>query len=376
MLCTLALTLGSLHAQENLSANLGIGLGLPLTDLNDNSYQGYRPNLALTTGIGYQLGTYFRLRGDLLAGQFNGNNEELFYQASIYEGTMALEFNLAELFNKETNFKFNVVGGLCYGLLSSSSYNRETRQRVVEIPNKGEASYSLYNALVGGVNMGIPFTPNFDLNVGYGHRQVIDQPWFDATQSGDQTDVYGMITVGFTYYLSRPKEEGKIEVDEARFRNLRKRVDSLEQQATRSKEDEEKIAALVKGNQEKEMQIELLKLELDSLKSKIDRDEADIKTADYSKKPNEKEEKQVTEVRADLLGKVMYRIVIVSLPTRAMAQSFIENTELDDSEMIIAYIENIDRFRVIYKSAETKAEARKYVLEARRRYKAAWIAKF
>jgi len=377
----------NLQAQEKLSANIGLGLGVPFTDLTENNYQGNRANLAVTAGLGYQLGNYFRLRGDALAGQLNGNNDVLYYQATIYEGSLALEFNIMRMFSKETNFKLNIVGGMGYGFLSSSSYDIETRERVIEIPIRGAADYSYQAFFLGGMNVGIPFTPNFDLNLGYGHRQVLAQPWIDATQSGTETDVYGMITMGFTFKLGKPKEEGKIEVDERRFANLRMRVDSLERTAAESSDATEQIATLEKSNQEKEMEIEILKIEIDSLKvarasekiaQKGEKADITLRAVDTKKGSNKSAQKatDVTEVNSDLLGKVMYRVIVGSLPSRSLAQKFIESSNLDDSEMIIAYMENIDRFRVIYKSAESKAEARKYLLEARRKYKDAWITQF
>jgi len=49
---------------------------------------------------------------------------------------------------------------------------------------------------------------------------------------------------------------------------------------------------------------------------------------------------------------------------------------LDRDEMMIAYIERLDTYRVIYKSSDSMAAAKKHRDEARKYYSDAWIAKF
>lgn len=360
---------GAGKSQEKWSANVALGLGMPQTNLADNTYLGYKPNFAVTAGIGYQMGSFFRLRGDVLAGQLNGNDALQYYQTTIYEANLGLEFNLARVFDRKTNFKLNLYGGLGYGAMNSNLFDRQTRRRVQEIPVNNDRVFSLQSYALGGLNVGIPISPNLDLNLGYAHRFLFGQPWLDGTDS-TSSDTYGMVTLGFTFQLPKRKDPSKIEVDAARFEHLNRRVDSLNSEVEAYAEMKESVARLEMSNQEKEMQVAALRNELDSLK------QAPVPRVDGPVGRSLEGETTPAEISADLLDEVMYRVVIGSLPSRSLAQRFVERSKLDKSEMIIAYIESIKRYRIIYKSGRSKEEARKYLLEARRQYKDAWITQF
>ena len=139
----------------------------------------------------------------------------------------------------------------------------------------------------------------------------------------------------------------------------------------------EKVARLEMSNQEKDMQLEMMRSELDSIK-------ANPVVVTKEVKPGKGERMVVREAGSDQaagtgnadLGPVRYRVVVVSSPSQAGAQRFIDRCKLDKSEMMIAYIEKLDTYRVIYKSSESLDSAKKAAQEARQYYSDAWIAKF
>ena len=142
LLVALGLSVQVAVAQDKWSGNLGLGLGFPFTDLTESTYPGYRPNLAVTAGLGYQLWDNFRLRGDVLSGFLNGNDETSYYQAQIFEGNIAAEYNLISLIDDNTNFKVNLLLGGGLGLLNSERYNILTRRRITEVPSNPGNLYS------------------------------------------------------------------------------------------------------------------------------------------------------------------------------------------------------------------------------------------
>ena len=126
----------ALQAQNKFSANVEIGLGIPFVDLDQNNYTGYKPNLGINAGIGYQFDKASRLRADVMAGQFNGNNDLFFFQSQSYEGSLSYEYNLLNIFGAvSTNFKLNGRAGIGAGIMNSNLYDITTRERLTEIPN-------------------------------------------------------------------------------------------------------------------------------------------------------------------------------------------------------------------------------------------------
>lgn len=365
----------SLNAQNKFSANVEIGLGIPFVELNQNSYQGYKPNLGVNAGIGYQFDKASRLRGDLMVGQFNGNNSLVYFQSQSYEGSLSYEYNLLHLFGPvSNNFKLNGRIGLGAGIMNGYLYDITTRQRIREVPAVSTGnSFSVQTFLLAGVNAGIPLNKKMDLNIGYAHRILFLQPWLDAYDP-NSFDTYGYVTAGLTYFLKSDKDPKKIEVDPKKYEALQLKADSSDAFANRLNRSSEKVARLEMSNQEKDMQLEILRSEVDSLR-------ANPVVVSKEVKPG-KGENLVVRDNADEatseadLGDVQYRVIVVSSPTRAGAQRFIDRSRLDKEDMMIAYIEKLDTYRVIYKSADNIAAAKKARQEARKYYSDAWIAKF
>lgn len=376
----------SLNAQDRVnkfSANVEIGLGIPFVELNQNSYIGYRPNLGINAGIGYQFDKASRLRGDVMAGQFNGNNNLFYFQSQSYEGSVSYEYNLLQLFGKlSNNFKLNSRLGIGAGMINASRYDINTRVRVSETPYpvNGDA-FSIQTFVLAGLNAGIPLNKKMDLNLGYAHRILWFQPWFDAFDE-NSFDTYGYVTVGLTYFLQSDKDPSKIEVDPKKYNALKMKADSSDAFASKLSRTTEKVARLEMSNQEKDMQMAILKTEMDSLKanpvvvSKEVRPGKGENLVIRGEQTNTSGDNASSESADTDLGPARYRVIVVSSPTRAGAQSFIDRTRLNTDEMMIAYIERLDTYRVIYKSADSIEAARKARGEARKLYSDAWITKF
>ncbi|MCR9153070.1 MAG: SPOR domain-containing protein [Bacteroidetes bacterium] len=379
----------SLNAQDRVnkfSANVEIGLGIPFVELNQNSYTGYKPNLGINAGIGYQFDKASRLRGDIMAGQFNGNNTQFYFQSQSYEGSISYEYNLLHLFGPvSNNFKLNGRVGIGAGMMNSYLYDINTRQRLAEVPDPRDgSSFSVQTFVLAGLNAGIPLNKKMDLNLGYAHRILWFQPWVDAFNS-ESFDTYGYVTVGLTYFLQSDKDPTKMEVDPKKYNALKMKADSSDAFASKLSRTTEKVARLEMSNQEKDMQMEILKTEMDSLKAnpvvvskevRPGKGENLVIRGEQTNTSGDNAGSEGASAGDTDLGPARYRVIVVSSPTRAGAQRFIDRTRLNTDEMMIAYIERLDTYRVIYKSTDSIEAARKARGEARKFYSDAWITKF
>ena len=122
------------------------------------------------------------------------------------------------------------------------------------------------------------------------------------------------------------------------------------------------------------MQIDLLNQKVDSL-NRMPRKTAAVESAEESTKANTGSSKNSRKSSTDL-GPEAFRVVIVSTPTEMGAQRFINRSKLNTDDMLIAYIEELDTYRVIYKSSSDLNEAKKFRTQARKQYSDAWIGKF
>lgn len=365
-----------LQAQEKFSANLEFGLGVPFVELNNNNYIGYKPNLAISAGIGYQFDKASRLRADVLSGQLNGNNTAYYFQAQSYEGSLSYEYNLLHLFGAVgSDFKLNGRIGIGAGIMNSYLYDINTRVRIAEVPSPNTGSFSVQTFVLAGANAGIPITDKIDLNIGYAHRLLWFQPWVDAYDP-NSFDTYGYFTAGFTFFLKSDRDKSKIEVDPKKYDALKMKADSSDAFAAQANRNNEKVARLEMSNQEKDMQLAMMRSEIDSLKANpIVVQKQVSKPASTASSPSASGGGATASSSADL-GPVQYRVVIVSSPTQEGAQKFIDRSKLNKDDMQIAYIEKLDTYRVVYKSSESIEEAKAARTEARQYYSDAWIAKF
>lgn len=369
LLLSIAFTVSG-FAQENLSANVFTGLFFPFYDLPASDYEGYKPNLGVGAGIGYNFGDAFRLRGDLLYGSMNGNNDSWYYQSTVFEPSLSGELDVIGLFSEEGGIKLNLLGGAGFSIYQANLYDRASGMRLTESPNRNQKALSP-NAFVSyGANIAIPLTEKLDLNFGYANRYVFDNDWMDAFAGGEASDQYGFASIGFVYYLKSDRIPGTVEVEEEKFKKLNADSDSAMVLRENYLNEKERVDQLEMQEQEQLMVIQELKSELDSVKMTA---ATNYDTARFTKTstapPNQAEAAQILEAPA-------YRIIVASLPTHEMAQRWIDRTDLDKAEMIIAYIANLNTYRVIYRSYSTFEAARKEQQRIKMSIEDAWIIRF
>ncbi len=367
-LCVLiAATSTSLSAQEKLSGQIYGGFLRPYNDFTQSDYVGYKRNFAIGLGMGYQMGPLMRLRLDVASGLLNGNDATRYYETNIYEGQIGLDFNLVKVFNREyEGFKFNLQGGAGMMMYSARLYERASGAKVVESPVRGVRAFSPNAILTYGANISFPITPKLDINLGYTNRWTEDVDWMDGRKSGDHSDTYGMMNVGFVFYLKSDKDRSKIEIDKKDLDRVIAEKDSLGQAAERGQKSVERVAELEMETQEKQVRIRQLERKVDTLIAQIDA-ETDTVPPTAPRAP----------ANADaILANEQFRVVVASLPTEAMAQRWIDRSRLDKSEMIIAYISDLNTYRVVYKSYDSYPAARKELLNIKGVVSDAWVVKF
>lgn len=357
----------SISAQEKLSGQIYGGFLRPYNDFTQSDYVGYKRNFAVGIGMGYQMGSLMRLRLDIASGLLNGNDATRYYETNIYEGQVGVDFNVIKVFKKDYNgFKLNLQGGAGMMMYAARLYDRGTGDKVVESPVRGVRSFSPNAILTYGANVSFPITPKLDLNLGYTNRWTEDADWMDGQKSGDHTDTYGMMNVGFVFYLKSDKDRSKIEIDKKDLDRVIAEKDSLGQAAERGQKSLEKMAELEMETQEKQVKIRQLEAKVDTLMARIDSE-----TDTIPKTPPR------TPANADaILANEQYRVVVASLPTEAMAQRWIDRSKLDKTEMVIAYISDLNTYRVVYKSFDSFPAARKEMLSIKSVVKDAWVVKF
>lgn len=356
-----------LFSQQKLSANIYTGWLFPNNDLTQTDYVGYQPNLAVGAGMGYDLAPFLRLRGDLMYGSINGNDKNTYYQTNIFEPQIGFDLNLIRIFNpKFEKIKLNAQAGTGMLFYHGTLYNRNSRQKIAESPLPDQKSLSPNGFISYGLNVGIALTPKLDLNLGMLNRYVINAPWMDVTKSGDYTDMYGMASIGFTYYLKSDKDPNSIEIDKKKYNSMLADMDSLKGQNNTNEADKERIAQLEMENQEKDVRIHGLEATLDSIKNAPRVGTVPGKTASVNAPAN----------ASEVLATPAYRIIVASLPARQMADRWIERSNLDKSEMVVAYVQNLNTYRVIYKSFSTYEAARKELQNIKSTIPDAWIIKF
>lgn len=360
----------SAHSQEKLSGHIYGGWIFPQNDFTEADYDGNKPNLAVGVGMGYQIAPALTIRGDVMAGQMDGNHALYFYETSLYEMKLGLDFNVIKLFNRDyEKIKLNVHTAPGLMFYSARRYDINTRVKLTESPLPNEKALSPNFILAYGGSIGIALSKTLDLNIGYANRYVDDAEWMDANSSGDYTDYYGMATLGFTYYLKSDKDPTKVEVDKKAYADLNKKVANLESEVGEMENQGERIAELEMSNQEKAMRIKQLEEELDSAKTNYTTDMATTTSGNATNAGG-------TPDAEAILATPQYRIIVASLPTRAMAQRWIDRSTIDKSEMIVAYIEDLNTYRVIYKSFPTFAAARKEMLSIKSTIPDAWVVEF
>lgn len=351
----------NVNAQSKISAHLNTGLHVPLNDFTDNTFQGVRPNTFVSGGLGYVLADKFRLRGDLSMGILNGDNNVNFYETTLIETALFAEYDILPYIVLSKKFEFYINAGTGLVAYQTKLFDIATRDRITESPVPGSSSYSLNPLLSGGFNAVYALYPNLAINLGYTQKLTLFNDYMDGFQSGSGNDYYGTLNVGLIATFKKIRDKSKVEIDKKKYNNLISTIDSLDGAAKRG--NPEKMARMEMESQEKDLKIRSLEMKIDSMETRVVSVQSENPKSDAS--PD----------AAAILATSQYRIIVGSMPSRERATRWINKSNLDQSEMVVLYVDDIDTYRIIYKSYNTYAAAKKDLPSVKAVVADAWIIK-
>ncbi len=396
----------AVNAQDKLSGNIFGGILIPQNDFSKNDYSGSRANLGLGAGLGYQVFKPLRARIDFMTGTMNGNNTLAYYETSIYEVMLSAEYDVLDLMLKNPSpFKVNIIAG--GGLMGyyARMYDINTGLKLTESPVRDKRSLSPNTVISYGLNVGYAVTKKLDVTLGFINRYVETADWMDGVEMGGDGDHYGIVQVGLVYKLVSDRDPKSVEVKKTKYDSIMRQVDNL------TKENEQVEAKIQREKDNCETKVakaEEIQSKLDSLQEIINHPSnvivstdgastdggsstgvsndgsykatggsgSDGKTGSGSTVPPIVASTKRTNSGANTpTGEKKYRIIVVSLSSKAKAEAWINSTSLDNSEMQISYSPDQNSYRVIYKTYETMGAAYKDLPTVRAVVKDAWVYK-
>ena len=183
----------------------------------------------------------------------------------------------------------------------------------------------------------------------------------DGFKNGSGNDYYGSLNVGMIATFKKVRDKSKVEIDKRKYNNLISTIDSLDGAAKRG--NPEKMAKLEMESQEKDLKIRSLEMKIDSMETRV--------VAIDTENPRTKSSPNAEAI----LATPQYRIIVGSMPSRERATKWINKSSLDQSEMVVLYVDDIDTYRIIYKSYSTYAAAKKDLPSVKSVVADAWIIK-
>lgn len=365
-LTALVFTLG---AQQNLSADVFTGLMFHQTSYPDTDYEGYKPNVTLGAGIGYNIEPAVRIRGQLQYGHLNGNNDVAYFESQVWESTLGVDVNLLGILTGVEGIKINLHGGTGMAFYHSRLYSRATGRKLSESPVRDNSSVSPNALMTYGGSFEIPLSNKLSINAQYLQRYLINTPYLDVTDQGN-TDQYSAITAGLTYYLKSDRKPGTTEIDTTRFQNLQAKAEAFQKLEETQAEQKDKI-------RQQRIKLELQEEKLNALEAAYDslaKSQMNIASATGQ---NELDDSGLPKVVASsTLDEKAYRVVIASLASKDKAYDWIKAMGLDPAQILVIYTEKVDSYRVVYSSHPSFAAARKTLGQIKGRFSDAWIIEF
>lgn len=359
----------SVHAQEKLTLQGQTGIALPFTDIRDFSYTGINHNITLGTGIGYYLteSKNTRARFDILGGKMSASNQNIAWDNQFFETSASIEYNIISLFDKDAKVRLNLRGGVGMAIFTARAIDRQTRLLVNEMPSnfQSQNAFEWGSFALLGANFAFPITERLALNFGYNHRFIFSQNLDAIPNSSD--DTYGIVTMGFTASLKSGKNPKMVEVDPMFLNELKTKV-SVYEEMEKDRESE-RISRVELQNEELKAQISALREAIDTIKSKksassINQVEAHDNGARLRSSSGQQTDSQ-------------FRVIIASVSSKKAAENFVNNSKHVDIENVdIIYIDNLNTFRVVYKSTKVFSEAQQALSEIKQYFSDAWIASF
>lgn len=326
------------------------------------------PTKTLSPGVGmtiqYGITDYLRAYGDLTFGSANGGNEFFYYENQHLQGLTGLQLDAVKAFGGDS--KLGIYGDIGFGWNFGQSESREVSTgRLRRVPAQG--AFTNAPVLAGGGGISYSISNQVDLYGGYRTAWLYDNDWADGFQSGDYSDWLGQISIGVRFAIDG--HDKKVKIDQSEYNelvNARKQAES---------ERDEAIADLESARNQYDAQIEdmynvlsIMNNNIDSLKQKItvlkqsDRGEStfDVQNEDGTVTP----------------GANLWRIVIGSFPNAESARAFAGRAVAGEGEYEVVFIEDLETYRVVYKSYSSLSLAREDLTEVREQVPDAWIIKF
>jgi hypothetical protein len=213
-------------------------------------------------------------------------------------------------------------------------------------------------------NLHIPVSTSVYLTAGASTRLLYDFDLAEAVQRGEANDFISGINLGVAIDLGRTAKDGEIIISE-------RRLDLMQSDLETAKKDMEKQKMESDSElRDRDMQIAMLRRERDSLRAEASKR---VLPADDDKEVVASGTVPSSD-RADY--QEQWRVVIGSFATQDKAQRFIDRTQLDRSGMEVLYVEELETYRLIYKSFDTMGAALKARDEVRGSISDAWVIKF
>lgn len=319
-------------------------------------------------GISYQLNEKTYIRGAYLFGAMDGGDVGRYFETTLHEPGIFVDYDIMPFLSKDSKTELFITGGTGLMFFYANQFDRPGpgKDLINTNPNDG-ASWSRAVTFTGGMSVNVPVTTRISLSLGGNIRYLFQNDFLDGYKNGDSDDFLVTFSLGARFSLGRSIKKGEIVTNEADYQRIVASEKTARDQLESVQEVHDKDIA------DKNYRIASLEEELNTLKDEMSSQD---KTEPVNAEGEEVSEEQPTAIPSTSSTVPLWRVVIGSFPSELRAQNFIDKTFLDKSEMMIFYVEEINSFRVVYKSFEDINEALAARNEARSVIPDAWVIKF
>jgi len=331
---------------------------LPFTDLYESNFDQNRLDLGLEMGLGYRFTEVLALRGGYMVGNMDGDIGNKYSETQLNELSLNADIDLFHLFNSNSRWRGMAEVGVGWLWFNSRRYFVAEDPYFLQsyVPNDGRHSQNA--TLRAGGSLYIPLNERIELLLGAGIRLPLGADYLDAMAAQDDDDMYGAIQLGLSFTLGRTVHPDESVVKTNDYNVLKEDKSALEQEIARVTAEKDKELA------DQKARLATTQRQLDSARTALNKREVEIE-----------ELKAAKVVTATDSGK-RWRVVVGSFPTQAMAQRFIDRVNLEKEEMVILFVDDLDTYRVVYKSFDSMNAALKARQKARSVVSDAWVIEF
>ncbi|MBI1315571.1 hypothetical protein GC167_01755 [bacterium] len=331
---------------------------LPFTDVYESNFEQNRLDMGLEIGLGYRFSEVLSLRGGYMVGNMDGDIGKKYSETQLNELNLNADIDLFQLFNSNARWRGVAEIGVGWLWYNSRRYFIAEDPYFLQsyVPNDGRHSQ---NATIrAGGTIYAPLNERIELMVGAGIRLPLGADYLDAMAAEDDDDMYGAIQLGLSFTLGRTVRPDESVVKTNDYDVLKEDKSALEQEIARVTAEKDKELA------DQKARLAMAQRQLDSARTALSKREIEIEELKASK-----------VITATDSGK-RWRVVVGSFPSQAMAQRFIDRVNLEKDEMIILFVEDLDTYRVVYKSFDSMSAALKARQKARTVISDAWVIEF